>query len=254
MRCICAGELIQVYALVAYSGIPLQGFLVAFVFMGPPNSAENVTLYRSAFTNESGIASASVRISHSNMSTFGEWKVVGNTRIGDVTVQDTLTFKVGWIVEIVSVATFDENNLTQDNFARGRNVGVELTIRNIAMIEKIATLTVAMYDGLNVRIDSEMLNEFAVQPNEVPIFVYFLLYIPLNATIGHGTIYADAYTAPVEEGGTSYCPEVSKDFLIIERDVAVIGVRPSAMLANLGETVYIDIRVENLGIKVNPST
>jgi len=244
------GELVQVYALVAYSGIPLQGLPVAFVFMGPPNSAKNVTLYRSASTNESGIASASVRISHLNMSTFGEWKVMGNTRIGDATVQDTLTFKVGWIVEIVSVTTLDENNLTQDSFARGRNVGVELTIRNIAMIEKVATLTVAMYDGLDVRIDSDMLNDFVVQPNEVPVFVYFLLYIPLSATIGDGTIYANAYTAPVEQGGTSYCPEVSKDFLIIERDVAVISVRPSTMFVNMGETIYVDIQVENLGIKV----
>jgi hypothetical protein len=243
------GEQIKIYALVTYNGFPAQS-LVAFVLVGPPNSAANVTLYRSAFTNESGIAETSVRISFMNVSTFGEWRAIGNTRIGDATVQDLLTFKVGWIVEIISLRTLDEDNFTQNSFARGRNVGVEVILRNIAMTEKVATITVTMYDGLNVTIDSKVLNGFVVQPNDVPVLAYFLLFVPLNATMGSAVVYADAYTAPVQEGGISYCPEVSKGFFIVERDVAVVSVKPSATFIERGETVYVEVTVANQGDRV----
>jgi hypothetical protein len=241
------GEQVDLYAEVLYNGVPIENLLVAFEILGPPNSYENVSLHRSAFTNISGIATTNFRISHLNETTFGLWKAIANARLGDVVAQDSVTFKVGWIVEIMSLVTMNENLVAQDKFARGTNVVVEIVLKNIAMVKKTTTLTVTLYDNLNVRINSTELSDVVVQPNEVPLYVHLSLYIPENVTVGTAVACADAYTAPVGLGGVPYCPEVSAYFLIIEHDIAVLSVKTSSTEVFEGDEVFIDVIVGNLG-------
>jgi len=241
------GEEVDLYAEVLYNGVPVENLLVAFEILGPPNLYENVSLHRSAFTDMSGIATTNFRVSHLNETTFGLWKAIANARLGDVVAQDSVTFKVGWIVEIVSLKTMNENLVAQDKFTRDTNVVVEIVLENIAMVEKTTTVTVTLYDNLNVRINSTELSDVVVQPNEVLLYVHFSLYIPENVTIGTAVACADAYTAPVELGGVPYCPEVSAYFLIIEHDIAVISVKTSATEVFEGDEVFIDVIVRNFG-------
>jgi hypothetical protein len=241
------GEQVDLYAEVLYNGVPIENLLVAFEILGPANSYENASLHRSAFTNISGIATTNFRISHLNETTFGLWKAVANARLGDIVAQDSVVFKVGWIVEIMSLVTMNENLIAQGKFTRGTNLAVEIVLKNIAMVEKTTTLTITLYDSLNVRINSTELNDVVVQPNEAPLYVHLSLYIPGNATTGEAVACADAYTAPIDLGGVPYCPEVSAYFLIIEHDIAVLSVKTSSTEVFQGDEVFIDVIVENVG-------
>jgi hypothetical protein len=211
------GEEAQIYASVTYNGYRVQGLLVAFEISGPKNPVENITIFRVGTTNETGVAKTSFRISYFNQTTSGEWSVTGSTVFADIRLQDSMTFKVGWIVEIVSVRTVDQWYLTQGQFMRGTNPGIEIGLRNIAMTSKIATIAATIYDNLNTRVDSTQIVDFAVQPNATLVYVYLSLYIPETTIVGNATVYACAYTAPVESNGAAYCPEVSRQFSITAR-------------------------------------
>jgi len=240
-------EEVQIFALVTYNECPVQNILVAFEISGPRNPVENITFYRGVFTNETGVATISFRTPSLNETTFGEWTVTGNTKIADLTFQDMITFKVGWIVEIVSVKTINENHIDQEKFVRESYVGIKLALRNIAMTEKTATLTVTIYDCLNTPINSTKSNDFVLQPNGTLVYAYFFLYIPKSASIGRATVYACAFTITAGSNYVPYCPEVSKHFLIINRDVVVLNVRPFPLIVYEGDIVYINVTIVNKG-------
>lgn len=233
------GEEVQIYALVTYNEEPVQNLLVTFEILGPKYPVN----YRTVFTNETGIANITFRISHLNETTFGEWTVVGNTKIGDLTFQDSVTFEVGWIVEIVSIKTINENYREQETFTRGSYVGIELVLRNIAMTEKKITVAVAIYDCLNIFLDSTE-EDFEAKPGNntaPPLF----LYIPKNASVSlerEAIVRACLYTV--------LCPEVSKPFFITNHDIAVLSVQPSPIVVYKGETVNIDVIVKNKGLEI----
>jgi len=244
------GEVVILYALVTYNDYPVPSLLVAFEIRGPENPVENITFSRAVFTNETGIAKISFRISHLNETAFGEWIVIGNTEIGDFTFQDSLSFEVSWIVEIVSLETIDENYVHCEKFTRGTQVGVELVLRSIAMTEQKVTLAIAIYSQLGVIINSTEINDFVVQPNGVLVHAYCFLYIPESSCVGEAVVRASVYTASVSLGGVPCCPEFSKGFFIIGHDVAILSVHPSPTWVYIGETVNIDVVVKNKGSEV----
>lgn len=81
-------------------------------------------------TNSSGIATINFTIpwpceNISESEVFGEWYTLANTVIGDARFQDSLTFKVGWIVELISAGEVDEIYVivkNQGNFTESFNV------------------------------------------------------------------------------------------------------------------------------------
>ena len=242
-------EEVRIFAFVTYCGWAEEAILVAFQVIGPRNSVENITFARVAFTNETGITMISFRLPHSTETTFGEWTVIGNARVADQIVQDTLSFKVGWIVEITSIRTVNERYEYQERFPRNSYLGVEITLANIAMSSKIVTLTVNLYDSMNVVFDSVEVIDLAVSSNGTLVYQYYPLYIPNGAHFGDAIVYADAYTAPVNLGGVPYCPEAQASFTItsILHDVAVIDVTPHTASVYAGENVNVSVIIKNLG-------
>jgi len=241
------GEEVVIYALVTYNDYPEQMASVAFEVHGPENPVQNITFYDYAQTNESGIAKINFRTGLISEINFGEWKAVGNVDLAGRVLQDFISFEVGWIVEIVSIKTVNENYVEQTNFMKNSFVGIELTLRNIAMTEKSATLAITIYDSLNILIDSAEINDFVVQPNGTLVYAHWFLFIPKSTLMGRAVAYACAYTAPLGLGGVPYCPKVSKHFLILNRDIAILKVQPSPTVVDKGETVKIDVNVKNKG-------
>jgi hypothetical protein len=233
------GEEVQIYAQVTYNDYPVGGLLVAFQISGPPNPVENISIYRTASTNELGQATTSFRVSYLNETTFGEWAVFGSTRIGDSNYADTVSFKVGWIVEIVSLKTIGENHAMQEEFIRESNVGIELSVRNTALTEKTATLTVTIYDCLGISVNATELSGFIVPPNGTLVYTYFFLYVPRTAHVGNATAYACAFTALPTSNGVPYCSEVSKSFLISSiKYFLEVRTEPARVATILGEGLY----------------
>jgi hypothetical protein len=174
-----------------------------------------------------------------NETTFGEWRVVGNIKIGDLNFTDAVSFKVGWIIEIVSLKTMNENHTEQEEFTRGSYVGIELALRNIAMTEKTTTLIVTIYDYMGTFVNETELNDFVVQPNGTLVYTYFFLYVPMSAHVGQATVYACAYTAPPSSNGVPYSPKVSGYFLItLGKYFLKVMTEPVNVVTILGEGWY----------------
>jgi len=240
---------VVLYALVTYNEEPLEGWQVGFQ-VDSPKPLPGFPLVNSSFTNASGIASISFRlqqVGYSEESFFGKWVAVANVEIAGAIVSDTLTFKVGYIVEIVSVATIDENLNPKSRFPGATCVGTKLHIRNIAMLPRTATIVVTAYDRLRNAFDSIILDNFTVEPGENYIFTHCFLNVSEQAEIGNAVINASAYTAFPIMGGVPYCPEVSAGFVIISRDVAVVEVTTSAVDVVAGEVVNVTVTVKNKG-------
>ena len=241
------GENVFIYAVVTYNDYPIPNIPVAFEVHGPSNIVENITYYRTAFTNATGIAIISFIIPYDNDTAFGVWTAIANADIGGIIVHDSLSFKAGWIVEIVSIKTLNENNVEQEKFAITQNVIIELGLKTIAMTEKTATLTITTYDALNRSINAAEKDNVVIPPNETLTYAYFPFYIPKNTLLGYATIFANAYTTSVSQGGVPYCPEVSKKILIVKHDVAITNVEVSPKIAYKGDIINIDITVNNKG-------
>jgi len=244
-------EEVILYANVTNDGKPEQDKIVAFQINGPTNPIENETFVRTAMTDASGLANISFTIPWPNENAeiiiFGIWSAVAWVEIEKETVKDTLTFRVGWIVEIVSIWTINENLQPQTRFARGTCVGVEMVLRNIAMKTKMATFTLVVYDCESHPIANTTLEDVGLEPGETSIYVLCELEIPKWAFFGYAMVYANAYTAPPHLGGTSYCPEASAGFRITLGDVAVVSVTPSLTKVYAGGVVNVTVTVRNEG-------
>jgi len=246
-------EEVILYAYVTYNGDPVEEKIVAFEIHGPINPVENVSFTRTAVTNAGGVATVSFRIGwpdvYGEEVVFGVWNVVAIVEIADVMVEDTLTFEVGWIVELLRMETIDVKNVSKTSFMRGEHVCFRLSVRNIAMAEKVATLIIDVYDNSSVSLGQIVLADERIPPG---VKVYFIddLLIPTWACLGVGEVYANAYTALPVMGGVPWCPQVSTTFLItklIVHDVAVVSVVPSMTEAVPCQVVNITVVVRNEG-------
>ena len=247
-------EEVILYGLVTYNGDPVPSKIVAFDVHGPTNSFENITLLASGITNESGIAQVSFIMpwpdARPKAAIFGVWTVTASVDIAGVVVIDTLTFKVGWIIELLYIRTVDSSNVLKDTFSKGERISFRLGVRNIAMTGKIATFVISAADELNVGIGVLRLENEVVPPGEKEYFVKEMT-IPQSAFIGQGTATANALKTVQGDGSVLWCPQVETKFWIgILHDVAVLNVVPSAREAYHCNAVNITVVVKNKGLVV----
>jgi hypothetical protein len=252
-------EVVVLYALVTYNDIPVSDLLVAFYFALPNNNSFSLT----SPTNSSGIAKVNFTIlmppiNVTEDDVFGQWTALANTFFEEQVFQDTLAFEVDWIVKLISVRTIDENLTYRTNFGLGGDVGLEVSLRSVAMALTNATITAAIFDELDIPVSSHEIRDFRVQPNGKLIFLYFKLCIPQWAFVGNATVFMSAFTAPASEGGVPYCPGLSTSFLIVPheqltivfRDMAVVDVVPSSTSVELHQPLNIIVTIRNEGTEV----
>lgn len=201
-------EEVILYARVSYDCNPLEGKLVAFEVRNPAN--ECVT-YRSDTTNASGIAVARFRVPSN--ATFGIYTAIATVSVVERTVNDTLTFRVGWIVEILKVETVNQFGEPQVSFARDQHIYFNITGQNIAFTSKMATFTVAVCDARDVPIGLVVPYDWLIPKETCFTFIVDIL-IPKWAYIGVASVYTNAYTELPQNNGTPFCPETSTIFMI----------------------------------------
>ena len=248
------GEVIILYALVTYGETPKQNLIVAFSVQCP----NGTSLSTAAVTNASGIATINFTIPQkcvNESEVFGEWFALASVLMGGNVFQDALTFKVDWIVKLISVRTIDENIKPRINFGIGGDVGLEITLRSIAKSVKSATLAITIQDELNVPVNYSEISAFQVSPSEKLVFLYCKLFIPKHAYVGNATAFVSALTAPENESGVPYCPAISTYFFITPyeplkiafHDVAIVDVAPSVASVEVGQVVNISAVIQNEG-------
>jgi len=253
-------EIVVLYALVTYNGISVENLPVAFGIRTPRSSS----FILAARADAGGIAKVNFTIltppiNVSESEVFGEWFVSASVQIGGNTFEDSLTFKVDWIVKLISVRTVDENRTYRTVFGIGGDVGLEITLRSIAMSIRKTCLAIVIQDETKVVINFSTICDFEVQPNEKLLFLYYKLHIPKVARVGEAQVLISALTALVSDGGVLYCPGISTEFIIgafepltIDfRDAATVDIVPSVRSVEIGETVNISVVVRNEGTEAD---
>jgi hypothetical protein len=203
-------EEVVLYAEVHYDCEPVEYKFVAFEVRDPNGTT---IIYRTNATDENGIATTRFRL-ESNAA-FGTYFAIATVEISGKTAYDTLTFKVGWIIELVEIETVDQYGNPTDTFARGEQVYFNLTVKNVALVSKVATFAITIHDERNVPIGQVILHNCVLTPDSAKTFL-FNTKIPQWAFIGSGATFANAYTNLPYLGGVPWCPEKSTAFLIVE--------------------------------------
>jgi len=201
-------EEVILYGEVHYNCEPVEYKFVAFEVRDPTGEMIDD---RSSATDQYGIAMTSFRLASN--ATFGIYTVFATVEVLGRIANDTLTFRVGWIIGNLKVMPVDETGAAKTFFARGEHICFNLTAENIAFTHRVVTFTVVTYDECGVPIGCVVLHGFIIRPGASKIFM-ISVQIPGWAFVGAAFVYANAYTDLPTAGGVPYCPEVSTAFTI----------------------------------------
>jgi hypothetical protein len=219
-------DMVILYSYLSYNEWPQQNWLVSFEIYGPVNPYFNFTLFRTAVTNASGVATINFTIpwpcENAEEIIFGKWTCIQYAQVKDPWAGegedysarpfDILMWDVGWIIEIVSV------EVAPDPVAPCQTLNITVFYKNIMSIEKCVVFAVSIYDDLLDPIGSAV-DCMCAPPGEYcnPYYGSFTLYIhiPKWAHVGpRSQVFVNAYTALPTAGGCIYCPEGSTTFTI----------------------------------------
>jgi hypothetical protein len=167
--------------------------------------------FRTCETDVYGIASITMRIP--TTPSFGIWYAVATVEVLGFYASDTVTFRVGWIIEITDVKTANRNGEIVSKFSKGERINFIVHVQNIAFTLKVGTITAVWYDECKIPIGHALLNDWPLPPNSSQIFIVGT-EIPDWSHIGIGIVYVNAYTDLPILNGTAYFPEASIMFQI----------------------------------------
>jgi hypothetical protein len=219
-------DIVILYAKLTYNEWPQQNWIVTFEIYGPPNPYMNFTIFRTAITNEDGIATINFTIPwpypDPEAIMFGKWICYQYAQVKDPWAGenasysarpfDILQWDVGWIVELLDV-TVEPDPISPCEFAN-----ITIYFKNIMQIPKYVVFTITIYDTLLDPI-GWLIVVYQVAPGEYcnPFFdsLTVSIHIPKWAHVGpDATVFVNAFTALPSEGGCVYCPEISATFTI----------------------------------------
>ncbi|MBX5326618.1 MAG: PKD domain-containing protein [Candidatus Bathyarchaeia archaeon] len=222
------GEWVELWAYVTYGGDPVQAQLISYEVH---DNNDNIVLTGTAVSDENGWAYYYFRVPWpcdppGPESLFGTWKAIATWEIGThgpgipgydkpyaETINDTMSFKVGWGIWIVSKEECDELGNPKGDFFKSEIVYVKLGVQNDYMMARQVTLTVTLYDDLMVPINTPAMWVGTLDPG----FQYITMpgiHIEKWAFVGTGTAKANAFTTLPFFNGISWCPEVTNTFII----------------------------------------
>jgi len=224
-------ENIDLYAYVFYNGDPVQNKLVEFDIWGPDNPYGQFHFTRTALSGTTadppeGVAWIDFRVPwpclHSEERVFGVWCVTVKVALPDVkpgeetVYNDTVCFKVGWIVSIVDLWTVD--NCTdlgpKDSFKKCETIGVVVNVTSLALGPRNATLAVAIYDDVGTCVAWGAVQFIVAGEAEWCTPQYTVICVELHAPKwayagANAMVFANLYTDWPEDCGIPWSPEAS---------------------------------------------
>jgi hypothetical protein len=132
---------------------------------------------------------------------------------------------------------------------------LEIILRSIAMTLRNASIAVVIRDEVNVPVNFSTVKEFAVQPDEKLVFLYYKATLQKSAVVGNANVNVSALTALDSDGGVPYCPSISTEFMITGvnpleidyHDAAAVAVLPSTKSIQTGQPLGLKTLVRNEG-------
>jgi PKD repeat protein len=210
------GDYVQLFANTTYGGDVVQGQLVSFQVF---DNFGNIVLVGTAISNAYGVAEYDFRVPWPCTGVtdeFGTWTVVATWQCGSTfpdvppwekTQIDTMPFKVGWGLWIVSVTT------DKSQYYKSENVVVKITVENDYMVAVTALVTADIYDNLLVPINGPAFVFASFNPGTT-LVTEPGIHVEKWAFVGTSTAKANIFTTWPSLMGTSFCPEVTATFTI----------------------------------------
>ena len=230
-------ELVIITAYYTYNAVPVAGKLIAFDLYSP-NGA--IIMSRVSQTDNNGLAYTAFLIPLTLV--FGTYTLNATTLYAGQPVSDSLSFKIGWLVEILEVTPCNRHGVPKTQFAKGEPFYLKVKLQNIRFYSTKATLVATVLDEVQQPVIFGT-NEFILPLNQT-ILLMNLGTIPNQAFVGSATAYVNALQ---RRDGSPYCPEVPAPFMIVppRPNVAVIGLKAYPLEACVGQSVNVTFSVLN---------
>ena len=201
-------DTVILFAYVTYNDEPMVNKEVTFQVFDPNNNTIIVNTNR---TDEYGIASVKFRIPVNEA--FGWHLAAAHVEVSGKIANDTMPFRVGWLIELLTVETVDQYGNPKTNFAKREYVLFNIKLQNIAFTVKNVTLSITLLDSVNQPIGNANY-QMEVSPGYEELDLVFNMLIPGWCYIGGANAKANAQTNWTWLGGTPYCPEISVNLVI----------------------------------------
>ena len=213
-------ETVCVYALVTYNGDPVQSKLVTFIVVSPHNLHD---FSRTAITNGTGYAYIEFGLpwpcEDPVNEIFGIWNITVKVDIRGQVVEDTIAFKVWWLIEVTSVVP------EETEYVKGTTAGFDVYFRTYRMQPIDTVVEITVFDDLNVPLGAARIQLDGIGWGNYTWCVFkeynirLSIDIPEWAFVGTGTAYVNAFhvdpTNPYNMG-SPYCPEAFATFRILK--------------------------------------
>jgi len=186
-------ETILFNASVKYQGSPVQGVIVEFITYDPVGTPTT----RNAVTDLDGIARSNFTLSTNPV--FGNYTTVATTyNVQGQDYNDTVTYKVGWIVFVKAAFSCDCTGTLQTSFARGTRAYLNVTLENISFEPKPVLALVEGNDYSGKRVAHEWIL-FTMNEGKSSFIMGFR--IPDWSMAGDSMFFICPY-----DGSVPYCP------------------------------------------------
>jgi hypothetical protein len=197
-------EEVTVYAKVTYNEDPVCNKPVAFEVKDPTGAG---VVYRTAFTNGSGIATFTYRNIWTCTSGFNSthnydvYEIWASVSVSEIAKLDVVKYRYGWLVQIEGIEAPAQVNKDAD-------LTFYVYLKNILhSSDKTVYMTVTVYDECGVPVAVAVLPTLTVPADALYWDPMFTLHIPKWAYRGNGMIYVNLFTAAPQDGGVPVCPE-----------------------------------------------
>lgn len=197
-------QTVILYAEVTYNYEPVENKSVAFAVN---DTIGHSFLVRSNSTDQYGIATIDFLLPTNPV--FGTWFVLATVSVSESKANDTLTFQVGWLIELLEIETADQFGNPKEYFAKAEYVYFNVIVKNIAFTTKTTNLTVSITDETGQSIATASLRLEVVSGTH-KFTLIFCVEIPRWSVVGGATAYANALRPSLDP----YCPEIFTTFYL----------------------------------------
>jgi hypothetical protein len=191
------GETIFFNASVKYQGAPVPGIIVQFITYDP----QGTPTARTAVTGQDGIATLNTTLPSNPI--FGKYLTFASATTHGNDYNDTVDYKVGWIINIIQAVACNCNGTSQTQFPRGTLAYFNITLENISFNSKQLFMLLGVTDGFGATVAQEWISN-SIPNGKTSLLLGFR--IPPWTIPGVGLAYIGAFNNPPWAGGIAYCP------------------------------------------------
>jgi hypothetical protein len=191
------GETIFFNASLIFQGAPVPGIIVQFITYDP----HGTPTARTSVSGQDGIAVLNFTLPSSPV--FGNYVTLASATVNGNSYNDTVSYQVGWIINIAQAIVCNSTGGAQTQFPRGNLAYLNVTLDNISFNPKQLFLSISPTDAFGNQVGQEWVC-CAIRAGKTSVLMGFR--IPYWTLPGVGQVFVGAYNNPPWAGGLAYCP------------------------------------------------